>query len=46
MGLGLRYDINRFLVADGLYKMKWVSFDNADGTPSYDGFQMNLGWKF
>ena len=19
---------------------------NADGTPSYDGFQMNLGWKF
>jgi len=46
IGLGLRYDINRFLVADGLYKMKWVSFDNANGTPSYDGFQMNLGWKF
>jgi outer membrane protein assembly factor BamD len=46
VGLGLRYDINDFLVADGLYKMKWVSFDNADGTPSYDGFQMNLGWKF
>jgi outer membrane protein assembly factor BamD len=46
LGLGLRYDINEFLVADGLYRMKWVSFDNAEGTPSYDGFQMNLGWKF
>jgi outer membrane protein assembly factor BamD len=46
LGLGLRYDINEYLVADGLYKMKWVSFDNAEGTPSYDGFQMNLGWKF
>ena len=46
LGLGLRYDINDFLVADGLYRMKWVSFDNAEGTPSYDGFQMNLGWKF
>jgi opacity protein-like surface antigen len=46
VGLGLRYDINEFLVADGLYRMRWVSFDNAEGTPSYDGFQMSLGWKF
>lgn len=46
LGLGLRYDFSDFLVADGLYRMKWVDFDNADGTPSYDGFQLNLGWKF
>ena len=46
LGLGLRYDFNDVIFADGSYNMKWVSFDNADGTPQYDGFQMNVGWKF
>jgi hypothetical protein len=26
--------------------MKWVDFENATGSPSFDGFQLNLGWKF
>jgi len=46
LGVGMRYEFNNFLAADGIYKMKWVGFDNANGTPSFDGFQMNLGWKF
>ncbi|NJD30300.1 MAG: outer membrane protein assembly factor BamD [Gammaproteobacteria bacterium] len=46
LGVGVRYDFNDYLAADGIYKMKWINFDNATGTPQYDGFQMNLGWKF
>ena len=46
LGVGLRYDINEYLVADGLYKIKWIAFDNSQGTPSYDGFQINFGYKF
>jgi opacity protein-like surface antigen len=46
LGVGLRYDFGNSLAADGIYKMKWVGFDNATGTPSFDGFQVNLGWKF
>jgi outer membrane protein assembly factor BamD len=46
LGVGVRYDFSNFLAADGIYKMKWVGFDNATSTPSYDGFQIDLGWKF
>jgi outer membrane protein assembly factor BamD len=46
LGVGVRYDFNEFLAADGIYKMKWIGFDNATTTPRFDGFQMNLGWKF
>jgi opacity protein-like surface antigen len=46
LGLGLRYDYSYNLFVDGSYKMKWVDFDNANGSPSFDGLQLNLGWKF
>ena len=46
LGVGVRYDFNEYLAADGAYKMKWIGFDNANGTPQYDGFQLNVGWKF
>ncbi len=46
LGLGLRYDINATWVADGTYKMKWVDFDNATGTPDFSAFLLSLGWKF
>jgi hypothetical protein len=42
----MRYDFSYNLVVDGSYKMRWVDFDNATGSPSFDGFQLNLGWKF
>jgi hypothetical protein len=34
------------LAADGSYKMRWVDYSNATDTPSFDGFQLNLIWKF
>jgi outer membrane protein assembly factor BamD len=46
LGVGLRYDFNEALAADGSYKMRWVDFDNAVDTPSFDGLQLNLIWKF
>jgi outer membrane protein assembly factor BamD len=46
LGAGLRYDFSDTLAADGSYRMRWVDFDNATGTPSFDGFQLGLLWKF
>ena len=46
LGLGVRYDFNDVLAADGSYKMRWVDYSNATDTPSFDGFQLNLIWKF
>ena len=46
LGVGLRYDFNAALAADGSYKMKWVNFDNATGTPDFSAFLLTLGWKF
>ena len=28
------------------YRMRWVDFENATGTPSFDTLQLNLVWKF
>ena len=46
LGAGVRYDFNDVLAADGSYRMRWVDFANATGSPSFDGFQLNLIWKF
>jgi outer membrane protein assembly factor BamD len=46
VGLGLRYDINEVFALQGAYRMRWVDFENATGTPSFDGFTLALGWKF
>ena len=45
-GLGLRYDFSNSLSVDGVYRMRWVDYQNATGTPSFDGIQLNVGWKF
>lgn len=46
LGVGMRYDFSDTLAADGSYKMRWVDFEHATGTPSIDGVQLNLIWKF
>jgi outer membrane protein assembly factor BamD len=46
LGLGLRYDFSDTLAADGSYKMRWADFEHAVDTPSFDGLQLNLIWKF
>ena len=44
--LGLRYDLNEIFAVQGGYTMRWIDFQNATGTPAFDGFQLSLGWKF
>jgi opacity protein-like surface antigen len=46
VGAGVRWDINDIFSLDGGYTMRWIALDGADGTPSFDGFQLNVGWKF
>ena len=46
LGVGLRYDFSDTLAADGTYKMRWVDFESAASTPSFDGLQLSLVWKF
>jgi opacity protein-like surface antigen len=46
VGVGLRYDFNATIAADGTYKIKWVNFDNSTGTPDFSSFLLSLGWKF
>ena len=46
LGIGVRYDFSRTLAADGTYTMRWVDFENATGTPSFDTLQLSLVWKF
>ncbi len=46
LGVGMRYDFNETLAADGSYKARWVDFEHAASTPSFDGVQLNLIWKF
>ena len=45
-GVGLRYDFSNSLSVDGVYRMRWVDFQNATGTPSFDGIQLNIGYRF
>jgi len=42
----MRYDFGANLAADGSYKIRWVDFENATDSPSFDGLQLNLIWKF
>jgi opacity protein-like surface antigen len=46
LGVGMRYDFGERFAADGSYKMRWVDFENATNSPSFDGLQLNLIWKF
>ena len=46
VGLGMRYSFTNALAADAAYRMRWMDFENATGTPSSDTLQLNLVWKF
>jgi len=46
VGAGVRWDINDAFSLDGGYTMRWIGLDGAEGTPSFDGFLLNVGWKF
>ena len=40
------HKVEAALAADGAYRMRWMDFENATGTPSFDTLQLNLVWKF
>jgi outer membrane protein assembly factor BamD len=46
LGIGLRYDFSEVLAADGNYIMRWVDFEHASGTPSFDAFRLGIVWRF
>jgi outer membrane protein assembly factor BamD len=46
VGVGMRYNFSQAFAADGAYRMRWMDFENATSTPSFDTLQLNLVWKF
>jgi outer membrane assembly lipoprotein YfiO len=46
VGLGMRYDFSNTLAADAAYRMRWMDFEHATGSPSTDTLQLGLVWKF
>jgi len=46
VGIGMRYDFSNALAADAAYRMRWMDFENATGSPSTDTLQLSLVWKF
>jgi opacity protein-like surface antigen len=46
LGAGLRYRLNPSLSLSGSYRMSWLDFPKANGTPSFDGYQLILNWGF
>ena len=46
LGIGARYDFSDHFAVKGSYVMDWVDFSTASGTPSFDGFDLSVTWKF
>jgi opacity protein-like surface antigen len=46
LGAGLRYHLNDSFSLSGSYRMSWVDFANATSTPTFDGLNLILGWRF
>lgn len=46
LGAGLRYHFNDSFSLSGSYRMSWVDFPNATSTPTFNSFNLILGWSF
>lgn len=46
LGAGLRYRLSDSFSLSGSYRMSWVDFANATSTPTFDGLNLILGWRF
>jgi len=46
LGIGARWDITDTVAVHGAYRIDWIDFDKAKGTPDFDGFELSFGWKF
>lgn len=45
-GAGLRYIVNPTISVSGSYRMNWLDFPKAQGTPGFDGYQLIVNWGF
>lgn len=45
-GAGVRYQINPAISLSGSYRMSWLDYPKADGTPTFDAIQLILNWGF
>ena len=46
VGVGARYDFSDQFALKASYRIDWIDFDQAEGTPDFDGFELSVGWKF
>ncbi|MEE4271098.1 MAG: outer membrane beta-barrel protein [Thermoanaerobaculales bacterium] len=44
--VGLRYEFNYSTFLDFGYTSQWLALSNADGTPRFDVFSLEIGWMF
>lgn len=45
-GAGLTYRVNPSVSLSGSYRVNWLDFPKAQGTPGFDGFQFIVNWGF
>jgi opacity protein-like surface antigen len=43
---GLRYRVGPSISLSGSYRMNWMDFPKADGTPGFESFQFVVNWGF
>ena len=46
LGVGARYDFGNNVAVHASYRIDWIDFDQAEGTPDFDGFDLSVGFKF
>lgn len=46
LGIGARYDFSDSLAVHASYRIDWIDFEEAQGTPDFDGFDLSIGFKF
>jgi opacity protein-like surface antigen len=44
--VGVRWDFNYNTFVRVGYVSQWLDFDNAQGTPRFDGINLEIGWLF
>lgn len=45
-GAGFRYRVNPSVSLNGSYRVNWLDFPKADGTPDFGQFQFTVDWGF
>lgn len=46
LGVGARYDFASNVSVRASYRIDWIDFEQAEGTPDFDGFELSVGWRF